>query len=68
MHTPGGGPRAQQQIKLLVRALGRPRADEKTLDHAVEMENRIDTGAEAQEGLDALFARRRPGWVPAGTA
>ncbi len=63
-----GGPRAQQQIKLLVRALGRPRADEKTLDHAVEMENRIDTGAEAQEGLDALFARRRPGWVPAGPA
>lgn len=63
-----GGPRAQQQIKLLVRALGRPRADQKTLDHAVEMENRIDTGAEAQEGLDALFARRRPGWVPAGTA
>lgn len=61
-----GGPRAQQQVKMLVRALGRPRADEKTLDQAVEMEDRIDCGAEAQEGLDALFARRRPGWVPNG--
>ncbi len=61
-----GGPRAQQQIKMLVRALGRPRADEKTIEHTVELENRIDTGAEAQEGLDALLARRRPGWVPTG--
>lgn len=61
-----GGPRAQQQVKSLVRALGRPRADEKTLDHAIELEHRIDSGAEAQEGLDALLARRRPGWVPAG--
>ncbi|WP_018412598.1 enoyl-CoA hydratase-related protein [Methyloversatilis thermotolerans] len=59
-----GGPRAQQQIRALVRALGRPRADDKTLDHVVEMENRLDAGAEAQEGLDALLARRRPGWVP----
>jgi methylglutaconyl-CoA hydratase len=63
-----GGPRAQQQVKMLVRALGRPRPDEKMLDYAVEMENRIDAGAEAQEGLDALFARRRPGWVPGGAA
>lgn len=61
-----GAPRAQQQIKMLVRALGRPRADEKTLEYAVEMESRIESGAEAQEGLDALFARRHPGWVPTG--
>ena len=53
---------------MLVRALGSPRPDEKMLDYAVEMENRIDAGAEAQEGLDALFARRRPGWVPGGAA
>lgn len=63
-----GGPRAQQQIKMLVRGLGRPRVDEKTLDHAVEMEHRIDSGAESQVGLDALFARRHPGWVPGGAA
>lgn len=63
-----GGPRAQQQIKSLVRALGRPRVDERTIDHTVELEHRIETGAEAQEGLDALFARRHPGWVPGGTS
>lgn len=63
-----GGPRAQQQIKSLVRALGRPRVDDRTIDHTVELEHRIETGAEAQEGLDALFARRHPGWVPGGTS
>jgi methylglutaconyl-CoA hydratase len=63
-----GGPRAQQQIKSLVRALGRPRVDDKTLDHTVDIEHRLETGAEAQEGLDALFARRHPGWVPTGAS
>ncbi|MCW0200866.1 MAG: enoyl-CoA hydratase-related protein [Rhodanobacter thiooxydans] len=63
-----GGPRAQQQVKSLVRALGRPRVDEKTLDQAVDIEHRLDVGAEAQEGLDALFGRRHPGWVPAGSS
>lgn len=61
-----GGPRAQHQIKSLVRALGRPHTDQQTLDHVIGLEERIDTGAEAQEGLDALFARRHPGWVPVG--
>ncbi len=63
-----GGPHAQQQIRTLVRGLGHPPIDGKTRDDAIEMERRIDSGAEAQEGLDALLARRRPGWVPGGIA
>ena len=61
-----GGPKAQAEIKLLLRRVtGRGSAlDESMLTDTARWIARIRAGDEAREGLTAFLERRKPDWAP----
>lgn len=56
-------PGAVARSKALLRDLG-PRIDDDTIAMTVAALAETWAGAEAQEGVSAFFARRKPGWAP----
>jgi methylglutaconyl-CoA hydratase len=60
-----GGPRAQAEIKLLLRRVtGRKSAeDESVIIDTTRWIARVRAGEEAREGLTAFLERRKPGWI-----
>jgi methylglutaconyl-CoA hydratase len=60
-----GGPKAQTEIKLLLRRVtGRKSAeDESMIIDTTRWISRVRAGEEAREGLTAFLERRKPGWI-----
>ncbi len=58
-----GGPRAQGEIKSLLRELRRRPGLDEAADHTVETIARLRVSDEGQEGMNAFLEKRPPSWV-----
>ena len=64
-----GGPKAQSQVKSLIRLVSQAPAESEELDRrTAEIIAALRVSREGQEGLSAFLEKRQPNWVRKGTA
>lgn len=57
-----GGPRAQREMKALLRTIAYARDLDEAAEHTVETISRLRVSDEGQEGMSAFFEDREPDW------
>lgn len=56
------GPDAMKEVKGLLRWLGSGQITNQIHEHSAELIARVRTSSEGQEGMNAFFQKRKPGW------